>query len=380
MSSFVVPARYLRAAVEDDLRQRMVFIGGPRQVGKTTFAQALLPSYRPGHPAYLNWDDPVSRERLLNRQWPASEPLIILDEVHKYARWRNLLKGLYDTFKGQHRFLVTGSARLDVYRRGGDSLLGRYHYHRMHPLSLPELGHAAGAVDALLRFGGFPEPFLRQSERTLRRWHLERLSRIVREDLVDLERVRELSLVERLAEALPERVGSPLSVKHLARQLEVDFKTARHWIEILERLYFCFRIPPFGATKIRAVKKEQKLYLWDWSQVASPGARLENLVASHLLKWCHYLEDTEGYRMELRFLRDVDRRELDFVVLRDRKPLFAVECKAGERELSPHIPYFAARTPIPTFYQVHLGSTERTPMRGVHILPLEALCRREGLV
>ncbi len=372
--------RYLRAAVTADLVKKMVFVGGPRQVGKTTFAQSLLRTYRPGHGAYLNWDDPEHRKRILERSWPPDDALVVLDEIHKYARWRNLLKGTYDTQKEMHSFLVTGSARLDHYRKGGDSLIGRYHYHRLHPLSLPELRYERGALDALLRFGGFPEPFLAQNERTLRRWHLQRLARVIAEDLRDLERVREVSLVERLAEALPERVGSLLSIKNLAGDLEVDFKTAARWIEMLENLYYAYRIPPFGPPRIRAVRKSQKLYLWDWSEVPAGGARFENLVASHLLKYCHSVQDTQGHRMELRFIRDVDGRELDFVVLRDRKPVFAVECKTGEKALSPHIAYFASRTTIPRFYQVHDGTARRSPSPNVSLLPFAEFCERESLV
>lgn len=372
--------RYLRSPVIEDLADKMVFVGGPRQVGKTTLAQSLLEGPATGHPGYLTWDDPDQRRRILARDWPAAERLVVLDELHKYARWRNLIKGTYDTQKGLHSFLVTGSARLDHYRKGGDSLLGRYDYYRLHPLSLPELGYQAAALDGLLRFGGFPEPFVRQSERTLRRWHLQRLARVLTEDLRDLERVREVSLVERLADALPERVGSPLSVKNLAQELEVDFKTAQRWLTILENLYYAYRIAPFGQPRIRAVRKEQKLYLWDWSQVPGEGARFENLVAGHLLKFCHFVEDTQGHRMELRFLRDVDRREIDFVVLKDRRPIFAVECKTGEGALSPHIPYFAARTSIPGFYQVHRGTADRSPMPRVRLLPFAAFCRAENLV
>ena len=372
--------RYLKTPVIDDLKKKMVFLGGPRQVGKTTFCQGLLHKYNAGHPAYLNWDDLEQRRSILNKNWPTTERLIVLDEVHKYARWRGLLKGFYDTQKQTHTFLVTGSARLNHYRRGGDSLLGRYHYYRMHPLSLPEVGYEPGALSGLLRFGGFPEPFLGQSEKELRRWHLQRMDRVIHQDLLDLERVREASLLERLAEALPDRVGAPLSVKNLARDLEVDFKTAQRWIGLLENVYFAYRIPPYGAPKLRAVKKEQKLYLWDWSQVIAPGPRFENLVSSHLLKYCHYLEDTEGHRMELRFLRDVNKREVDFVVLKDQKPVFAVECKTGEKQLSPHIPYFLERTPIPKFYQVHLGKLHRSPMDRVEILPFSVFCKNEGLV
>jgi predicted AAA+ superfamily ATPase len=288
------------------------------------------------------------------------------------------VKGLFDTREPQQSFLVTGSARLDVYRRGGDSLHGRYHPYRLHPFSVTEVGGERDQIDGLLRFGGFPEPFLRASERHWRRWQRERLDRIVRDDVRDLERIREISLIDLLVEALPARVGSPLSVKNLREDLEVAHDTVERWLTILENLYVCFRIPPLGAPKIRAVKKERKLYLWDGSAVPEPGPRLENLVASHLMKLCHFREDTEGERMELRFLRDTDVREVDFVVLEGRKPRFAVEVKSGERSVGPALRYFKERVGIPRWYQVHLG-TKDVMVDGVRILPLATLCRELGV-
>jgi predicted AAA+ superfamily ATPase len=357
----------------------MVFIGGPRQVGKTTLALSLVtPEATERHPAYLNWDDPKVPPRLRRGELPIDEPVVILDEIHKYSRWRNLVKGLYDTEKSSRRILVTGSARLDHYRKGGDSLAGRYRYFRLHPFSLRELAESGVAperehLSLLLKFGGFPEPLLGQSERRLRIWQRERMTRVVREDLRDLERVREISLVEQLADLLPEKVGSPLSIKSLREDLQVDHKTAERWLSILENLYVCFRIAPFGAKRIRAVKKAQKLYLWDWSMVPEPGPRLENLVASQLLKYCHWLEDIEGHRMELRYLRDTDGREVDFVVIRDRTPIFAVECRTGDKAASSAAQYFAERTAIPVFYQVHLR--ERSYQTGkVVVLPFARFC------
>ena len=350
--------RYLAPVVTPALGRKMVFIGGPRQVGKTTLALSLIgPRADETHPAYLNWDDPRDAARLRRVELPPGEPLLVFDEVHKFARWRNLVKGIFDSERSRRRIVVTGSARLDYYRKGGDSLANRYRYFRLHPFSLREFNPKPSPADvaALLRFGGFPEPLLRQDDRELRIWQRDRVSRVVKDDLRDLEHVREISLVEHLVDLLPAKVGSPLSIRSLREDLEVDHKTVERWLTILENLYFCFRIAPFGAPKIRAVKKEQKLYLWDWSMTPEGGPRFENLVASQLLKYCHFVEDTEGYAMELRFLRDTDRREVDFVVLRDRKPQFAVECKTGERGVSPAVRYFSERTSIPHFYQVHLG-------------------------
>lgn len=370
--------RYLYKSVCKDIEEKMVFIGGPRQVGKTTFAQGFLSHYHDGHPAYLNWDNAQDRRIIREATWPKNEKRIVLDEIHKFARWRQLIKGHYDKLKNTHQFLVTGSARLDYYRKSGDSLLGRYYYYRLHPFSFPELGFQD--FDGLFKFGGFPEPYLRQNEGDLRRWHKLRTERIIYSDIRDLERINEISLLQLLAEALPERVGSPLSRKNLAQDLELDFKTIERWITILENVYYCFRVPPFGAPKIRAVKKEQKLYLWDWSEIENEGIRFENFVASHLLKYCHYLEDSEGRKMELRFLRDTDKREVNFVVLENKKPLFAVECKSGEKNVSPHLYYFKERTKIPKFYQIHRGKKNYAVDDQISLLPFEIFCKEIGLV
>jgi uncharacterized protein len=372
--------RYLELHIKDDLKTKMVFLGGPRHVGKTTLAQGLVKNYKDGHPAYLNWDSDEHRKMIRDRHWPKSEPLIVLDEIHKFKNWRNMVKGFYDTLKNTHSFLITGSARLDHFRKGGDSLLGRYHYYRLHPYSLPELKYKEGSTDHLLKFGGFPEPYTMADERNLRRWHIQRLNRLIRTDLRDWEDVKDLDKIYALAEEIPNRVGSPLSINSLANDIEANFKTIKRWLSILSSLYYSYQIAPYGSAKIRAVKKEQKLFLWDWSQIEEPGIRFENMVGSHLLKYCHYLEDVQGYKMELRFLRDTDKREIDFVVLKDKKPLFAVECKQGEKSVSPHLFYFKERTNIPHFYQVHLGKTHRQIDDKISIMPFEVFCKEVGLV
>lgn len=351
--------RYLTLQVKQDLIQKMVFLSGPRQVGKTTLALSLLGGDET-HPGYFNWDSTVDRNKLIQQQFPANQSLIVLDEIHKYARWRNWLKGLYDKTKSKRRYLITGSARLDYYRRGGDALTGRYYAYRLHPLTLGEVDpkFQAESAEPLLKLGGFPEPFYSGSEQLARRWRLTRLAQVLREDLRDLERVHEISLIQLLSERIPQVVGSPLSINSLREDLNVAHQTIQLWVNILERLYVLFRIPPFGAVKIRAVKKENKAYLWDWASVEQEGPRFENMVASHLLKYCHFIEDTEGYPMELRYIRDTDKREVDFVVLKNKKPLFAVECHVSETNISPSIPYFAERTSIPYFYQVHLGKKD----------------------
>lgn len=376
----ILPKRYLYSFILEDLSSKMVFIGGPRQVGKTTFAQGLLKNYRDKHPAYLNWDREDHRVIIKNKTWPVDESLIIFDEIHKFKNWRSFIKGIYDTLKNTHSFLVTGSAKLDLLRKGGDSLLGRYHYYRMHPYSLPELGLTESNLKDIFKYGGFPEPLLAKSERTIKRWHIQRVDRLVRIDLRDFSFVRDIEKIHQLAEELPNRVGAPLSIKNLSLELEVDHKTAKNWVNTLENLYYCFTISPYGEPKIRAVKKEQKLYMWDWSQVESDGIRFENMMACHLLKYCHFHEDVYGERMELRFLRDTDKREVDFVVLKNKKPLFAVECKLHSDNLSPHIVYIQERTKISMFYQVHLDGKSRNISDQIKILNFVEFCKIVQLV
>jgi uncharacterized protein len=375
-----IQTRYIKNPVSDDLKSKMVFVGGPRQVGKTTFALTFLSKPTEKHPAYLNWDDVSVKADLMKGELPGGQKIIILDEIHKYARWRSLIKGFYDKNKSEMSFIITGSARLDYYRKGGDSLQGRYHYYRLHPFSMPELNAEATVhdFDLLFKFGGFPEPCLRGEEKFWRRWQRERLQRVIYDDIRDLENIKEISLLELLAGELPNRVGSPLSIKNLKELLQVAHESVERWISIFERMYFCFRVPPYGPRNIRAVKKEQKLYLWDWSMVPEAGPRFENFIASHLLKYCHFMEDTEGYAMDLRFLRDTDKREADFVVLKEGKPLFAVECKSGEKNVNPSLFYFKERTQIPRFYQVHTGQKdyERT---GVRVLPVQKFIKELSL-
>jgi predicted AAA+ superfamily ATPase len=208
------------------------------------------------------------------------------------------------------------------------------------------------AFDALGTFGGFPEPFIKQSERQLRRWHNEKIERMFREDILDVKAVRDVANMKLLGDLLPSKVGSLLSVNAIREDLEVSFRAASNWIDILEAFYYHFRIYPFTSKRIRSLKKEPKLYLWDWSEVENDSARFENLIASHLLKFVHFITDYEGHKAELYFLRDVDKREVDFLVTIDRKPWFAVEVKYNDTTLSPHLLYFKERLSIPYAYQV----------------------------
>lgn len=363
--------RYLVPHILNDLDEKMVFIGGARQVGKTSLAKYIAEKYFKSYD-YLNWDSRDDRKNILQSRFKGDAAIILFDEIHKYKDWKNYLKGQFDKHKGDFKILVTGSARLDVYRRGGDSLMGRYYYYRLHPFSLAEFLEKENAIvpfkeiaflessketrDALgvaLKFGGFPEPMLKQSEKELRRWHNQRVERLVREDIRDMENIREMSLLQILVDILPGKVGSLLSLNSLREDLSVAHKTVSNWVDVLERFYYHFRIYPFHHKKIKSLKKEPKLYMWDWSEVPdNSGARLENIVASHLLKMCHFLNDVEGYKTDLNFLRDIEGREVDFLVTENSKPWFAVEVKSSSKEVSKNLTYFGSRLDIPFLYQI----------------------------
>ena len=365
--------RSLRRPIAADLRRKMVFVGGPRQVGKTHLGKALIADPA----AYLNWDVAAHREAILKGQLPPTRDWFF-DEIHKYRGWRGFLKGLYDAAPAGRRILVTGSARLDLYRHGGDSLQGRYHYYRLHPLSVGELGLASpGDWETLLALGGFPEPFLSGSERLARRWSREYRERLVREDVSGLETVQDLGKLELLALRLPELVGSPLSVNALREELQASHRALTRWLDIFERLYALFRVAPLGAPRIRAVKKERKHYHFDWALVKDDAARFENLVASHLLKWVHYRIDTEGEDLELRYFRDVDGREVDFVVTAGRKPVLMIECKWSDAPPASALRYLKARFPACEAWQLSAaGSKDYETPEGIRVAPALKLLKR----
>jgi predicted AAA+ superfamily ATPase len=227
---------------------------------------------------------------------------------------------------------------------GGDSLQGRYRYYRLMPLTFSEVcGTSESAVMDLLNYGGFPEPFLAQSEIETRRWSREYRTRVVRDDLADLENVQDVGLIEKMVIRLPDLVGSPLSLNSLREDLQVSHQSVSRWMTILENLYMVFRIYPFGAPNIRAVKKEAKHYHFDWTVIKDMSYRFENMIACHLLKWCYYQQDALGRETELRYFRDVDRREVDFVLVEDEKPIHFIECKQSERQISPPLRYLKQR-------------------------------------
>ena len=364
-------SRYLAAAVRRDLPTKMAFIYGPRQAGKTTFARSLGRGDN-----YLNWDVDEHRTRIMERDFPKSR-LWILDEIHKNRRWRNLLKGLYDGRRAGQRIVVTGSARLDLYRHAGDSLQGRYFPFRLHPFTAAEarLRHQRDLQD-LLRFSGFPEPLHRGDETFARRWSRTYRARLVRDELRSVESIQDLAGVEALAQRLPELVGAPLSINNLAEDLRVAHKTAERWLAALERVYGLFRLAPFGAPRLKALKKAQKHYHFDWTLVPNEAARFENLIAAHLLKWTDYQQDVLGLDYALRYYRDSQGREVDFVVSEGTKPVLAVEAKWSEARVDRGLGYFKSRFPECVCWQVTMsGGLDKVNENGIRVAPAIALLK-----
>lgn len=358
----------LRRHLDED--RQMAFVSGPRQVGKTTVAKAVAT-------ASLNWDDDVQRRLILGdtdalaRFAGASDlsggrKVLMLDELHHYPKWKNFLKGFFDTHGDKVRVVVTGSARLDVYKRGGDSLMGRYFPYRLHPLSVGELLHPGLADEALrppsepkegdwadlLRFGGFPEPFARKNPAFLRRWRRLRMEQLVRGDIRDSTRITELGQVASLAEILTERSGQPIVYSSLAGDVRSNEVTVRNWIATLNAFFLGFFVRPWSARVANSIRKTPKWYARDWSGIGDEGQRNETFLACHLLKAVEFWTDTGLCDCELFYLRDKQKREVDFLVTKDRKPWFLVEAKTRDTSLSPSLGFMQKAVGVPHAFQV----------------------------
>lgn len=348
--------RYLTRAIADDAlaKGKIAFVSGPRQVGKSTLARSLLTS----EANYFLYDDGVFRRRWARSAEDALDSRqpgpVVLDEIHKDRKWKTRLKGLYDKSGKDIPIIVTGSARLDLYRRGSDSLLGRYLPYRLHPFTVAEtatppdpaniLAHSQVSypLEDLLILGGFPEPLLGGKEQEARRWSRLRIDRLVLEDSRDLLNISDANALRTLVELLPERVGSLLSINALFEDVGKAYATVRSWLQVLDALYFCFTIRPYAGKLARTLKAEPKLYLFDILRIPAENTarRLENLTALHLLKACQFWTDTAQGDFDLRFVRTRDGWEVDFLVLAERRPWMLVECKTGEKEPSKQLRRF----------------------------------------
>lgn len=337
--------RLQKSLIKRDLEEKIVLLTGPRQVGKTTLAKSLADSWP--KLKYLNYDAAADRREILAEAWDRNSDIVVLDEVHKLKKWKSKIKGIYDVESIPPRLLLTGSARMDVYRRGGDSLAGRAYLHRLYPFSIAELKSSDNPqkiAEHLMRFGGFPEPYLSQSETKAKRWRNQIFERVIRQDVQDLEPVKDIQSLLLLVDLLRARVGSTISYTALAGNLQVSPHTIKRWVQILANMYVIFLVTPYVKNVARSILKEPKVYFYDVGAVLGDlGARFENLVAVSLLKYLHFLEDSEGERVALHYVRDRNKREVDFLCVRDSKIEFLIEAKLKESNISKSLHYFKQR-------------------------------------
>jgi hypothetical protein len=359
-----------------DRHRQMAFVVGPRQVGKTTTCRGLSS-------AYLNWDNSDDRQIILDG--PAATagrlglgrlspqpPVAVFDELHKFARWKSFLKGFYDTYADSVRTIVTGSSRMDAYRRGGDSLMGRYFLYRMHPFTVAEIASQSipdpakvirpphriteKDFDALWTHGGYPEPFLKRDIRFTRRWSSLRRQQLLREDIRDLTRIQELGQIEALVHVLIEHSGDQLIYSSLAKQVQVAQDTLTRWIGTLCGFHLGFLLRPWFKNVSKSLRKEPKWFLRDWSNIADDGKRAETFVACHLLKAVEGWTDLGLGEFQLGYLRDSLKREVDFVVVRDRKPWMLVEVKKADDQPSNSLAHFQDQIKAPFAFHVVLDA------------------------
>ena len=335
--------RYIEEAIKKDLGKKIILLSGPRQSGKTTLSKMLDPDYD-----YLDFDYAEHRLIINEKSWDRKKSLLIIDEIHKKKNWKSFLKGIYDVEGLKPPIIVTGSARLDTIKKTGDSLAGRYFHFRLHPFDIKELKNTIEpekALEKLKRFGGFPEPFLEESDSFYRRWQRSHIDIILRQDLIDLEPVRIISQIETLIELLKKRVGSPISYASLAQDIECSPKSIKNWLQILENLYVVFPVRPYHKNIGRAILKEPKYYFYDTGLINdSSGAQIENIVACCLLKELHFLEDVFGLDTSLNFIRNKQGKEIDFFIKVDDKK-FLIEVKLSDDSISSSFKVFEKYLP-----------------------------------
>lgn len=370
--------RIYEILLENHLKEyrQMIFLSGPRQVGKTT-ASLEASSVSPLH-YYFNWDNVNNRSIIIEgpdavasfcklNELHKDLPIIVFDEIHKYRNWKRFLKGFFDSYEKKCQIIVTGSSRLDIYKRGGDSLMGRYFLYRLHPLSIREIVDPIlteieirkpkeindADYDALLQYGGFPEPFIKRTSTFFNHWKRLRFDQLLKEDLRDLSRIQELSQIQLLAEILQEEASHSLNFSVLASKIKVSTPTLQRWIETLKNLYFCFTIQPWSKNLSRSLIKEPKIYLWNWALIQDNGSKFENFVASHLYKATQFWTDTGLGEYGLYYLRDKEKREVDFLVTKNKKPWFMVEAKSsGNNGISKWLYYYKEKLNIPYAFQI----------------------------
>ena len=364
--------RYLLSNLQKDLKKKMVVLAGPRQCGKTTLAKSLLDK----NGEYLNWDITTDRKIIRDIAWPKDASIVVLDELHKAPKWKNLLKGVADEFANTPPILVTGSARLDALRKTGDALTGRHYFYRLHPIDVAESRRflpgisLADRVQRLLQTGGFPEAFLHPEESL--RLRNDRMELIVKEDSHNLSQISSWRGAVDLVELLRASVGKPVNYDSLARDLGISPPTVRNWITLLENLYIVFLIPPYSRHLTRSIRKEKRAFFYDCAAAYddTQGAQLENLAACCLLKYIQFKRDATGENWGLFYLRDKEKREVDFVVTLNQRVHWLIEVKKSDDAIGNGLKYYTRRLKPKESIQLVLHLDRAREKSGIKILPL----------
>lgn len=363
--------RYLDELVLKDLNTKMVVLTGPRQVGKTTLARQLMHEF--GNAQYLNWDVLPDRGILQRQSWNPRAKLLVMDEIHKMPSWKSWLKGVVDGRSPGQALLVTGSARMETFRQGGDSLAGRYFAFRLHPFSVHEWCELrqvepADALEHLLERGGFPEPCLADRLVDADRWRTQYFNDLIREDVLEFSRLHEIKTMHLFVELLRERVGSPLSVASMARDLAVSPATLKRYLDILQALFIVFTVQPWHRNIARAILQSPKVYFFDTGLVrGDQGVRLENAVAGMLLKHVHFLQDSTGKMFGLHYIRTKDGAEVDFALSEEGKLTRLVECKLGDSKPHRGLSRFAGEFPDAEAVQIVYRLRQEEFRNGIRI-------------
>jgi len=363
--------RYLDELVLKDLATKLVVLTGPRQVGKTTFARQLMQEF--GNAQYLNWDVLLDRAVLQRQSWNPRAKLLVMDEIHKMPNWKGWLKGIVDGRSKEQALLVTGSARMETFRQGGDSLAGRYFAFRLHPFSVREWSEQqhvkpADALDHLLARGGFPEPCLAIDSVQADRWRMQYFNDLIREDVLEFSRLQEINTMRLFVELLRERVGSPLSLASIARDLAISPATLKRYLDILQALFIVFTVQPWHHNIARAILQSPKVYFFDTGLVrGDEGVRLENAVAGMLLKHVHFLQDSAGRTAGLHYIRTKDGTEVDFALSEEGKLIQMIECKLGDNKPHRGLLRFAQQFPDAEAVQIVYGLRQEEFRNGISI-------------
>lgn len=346
--------RYQKQAIVRDLQKKMVLLAGPRQAGKTTLAKDVAKEFESS--IYLTYDRFEDRKMILKESWLPSTELLIFDEIHKMPKWKNFLKGVYDTKQPHQKILVTGSARLEIFKQVGDSLAGRYFLHRLLPLSPAEcdkVNVGGYTLNHFLERGGFPEPFLAENNVDANRWRLQYIDSLLREDVLDFDNIQNLNAIRLVFELLRERVGSPISYSSISEDVGISPNTVRKYIQILEALYIIFRITPFSRNIARSLLKEPKIYFFDNGLVKGDnGVKFENFVAGCLLKHVFAKIDYQAENYMLHYLHTKDKREVDFALACDNKIEKIIEVKHADSSIHNALHYFHEKHQLPAFQVV----------------------------